>query len=94
MSFLKNLFGGSPSRPEKKYYVFQVKCRRCGEIIEGRVDLDNDLSVEFEGGNNVYFGRKVLMGNNKCFQQIEVEMKVTSDRQLIEREVKGGTFIE
>ena len=94
MSFLKNLFGGSPSRPEKKYYIFQVKCKRCGEIIEGRVDLDNDLSVEFEGGNNVYFGRKVLLGNNKCFQQIEVEMKFTSDRQLIEREVKGGTFIE
>ena len=94
MSFLKNLFSGGPKRPEKKYYVFQVKCKRCGEIIEGRVDLDNDLSVEYEGGNNVYFGRKVLMGNNKCFQQIEVEIKFTSDRQLIERGVTGGTFVE
>jgi hypothetical protein len=93
MSFLKNLFGG-PKRPEKKYYVFQVKCKRCGEIIEGRVDLDNDLSVEYEGDNNIYFGRKVLMGNSNCFQQIEVEMKFTSDRQLIERQVKGGTFVE
>jgi hypothetical protein len=94
MSFLKNLFSGGPKKPEKKYYVFQVKCRRCGEIIEGRVDLDNDLSVEYEGNNNVYYGRKVLMGNNKCFQQIEVELKFTSDRQLIEREVRGGTFVE
>jgi len=94
MSFFKNLFSGKPAKHEKKYYVFQVKCKRCGEIIEGRVDLDNDLSVEYEGSNNVYFGRKVLMGDNKCFQQIEVEMKFTSDRQLIEKEVKGGTFVE
>jgi hypothetical protein len=94
MSFLKNIFSGSPKRPEKKYYVFQVKCKRCGEIIEGRVDLDNDLSVEYEGSNNVYFGRKVLLGNGRCFQQIEVEMKFTPERQLIERDVKGGTFVE
>ena len=94
MSFLKNLFGGNPGRPEKKYYVFQVKCRRCGEIIEGRVDLDNDLSVEYEGSSNVYYGRKVLMGNDRCFQQIEVTMKFTPERQLIEREAKGGTFVD
>jgi hypothetical protein len=94
MSFLKNLFSGGPKRPEKKYYVFQVKCKRCGEIIEGRVDLDNDLSLEYEGSNTVHFGRKVLMGNNMCFQQIEVEMKFTSDCELIEKDVKGGTFVE
>jgi lysyl-tRNA synthetase class I len=94
MSFLKNLFSGGSKKPEKKYYVFQVKCKRCGEIIEGRVDLDNDLSVEYEDNHNVYFGRKVLMGNNICFQQIEVEMKFTPDRQLIDREVKGGTFVD
>jgi len=93
MSFLKNLFSG-PKKHEKNYYVFQVKCKRCGEIIEGRVDLDNDLSLEYEGSDNVYFGRKVLMGNNRCFQQIEVELKFTSDRELIDKEVKGGTFVE
>ena len=94
MGFLKNLFGGASAKPGKRYYTFNVKCNRCGEIIEGRVDLDNDLSIEYEGNNNVYFGRKVLMGNNLCFQQIEVEMKFTPERQLIEREVKGGTFVE
>jgi hypothetical protein len=93
MSFIKNLFSG-PKRPEKKYYVFQVKCKRCGEIIEGRVDLDNDLSIEYEDSHNVYFGRKVLMGNGRCFQQIEVEMKFTPERQLIERAAKGGTFVD
>jgi hypothetical protein len=94
MGFLKNLFKGTPAKPEKRYYVFQVKCNRCGEIIEGRVDLDNDLSLEFEDNASVYFVRKVVMGNSHCFQQIEVEMKFTSARTLIEQEVKGGTFVE
>jgi hypothetical protein len=34
------------------------------------------------------------MGDNKCFQQIEVEMQFTPARTLIEQTVKGGTFVE
>ena len=34
MGFLKNLFGGKPTQPEKHYYTFNVKCKRCGEIID------------------------------------------------------------
>ena len=94
MGFLKSLFSGTPAKPEKRYYVFQVKCNRCGEIIEGRVDLDNDLSLEYEGDRAVYFVRKGLMGNNRCFQQIEVELKFTSSRELIEQQAQGGNFVE
>ena len=93
MGFLKNLFGGLNAKPEKRYYVFHVKCNRCGEIIEGRVDLDNDLSLDYEGDKTVYFVRKGLIGNNRCFQQLEVEMSFTSDRELIEQGVTGGEFI-
>ena len=94
MDFLKNLFGGGSAKPEKRYYVFNVKCNRCGEVIEGRVDLDNDLSLDFDGDRSVYFVRKGLIGNNRCFQQIEVEMKFTSDRQLIEQQATGGQLID
>jgi hypothetical protein len=92
MGFLKKLFGNVTSKPEKRYYVFNVKCNRCGEVIEGRVDLDNDLSLEFEDNRNVYFVRKGLIGNNRCFQQIEVELKFDSSRQLLEQQVTGGQF--
>ncbi|HLO15020.1 MAG TPA: hypothetical protein VK206_09325 [Anaerolineales bacterium] len=92
MGFLKNLFGGGSAKPDKRYYVFNVKCNRCGEIIEGRVDLDNDLSLNDEG--NGYLVRKGLIGNNRCFQQIEVEMTFTSERQLIEKQAQGGTFVD
>jgi len=92
MGFLKNLFSNTPAKPEKRFYVFQVKCKRCGEIIEGRVDLDNDLSLSDEG--NSYIVRKGLIGANRCFQQIEVEMTFTPDRSLTEKSVHGGTFVE
>ena len=94
MGFLKNLFGGASAKPGKRYYTFNVKCNRCGEIIEGRVDLDNDPSLEIEDGQNVYFVRKGLMGSGRCFQQIEVEMKFTAERTLIEQKAQGGTFVE
>jgi hypothetical protein len=92
MGFLKNLFGGATAKPEKRFYVFQVKCNRCGEIIEGRVDLDNDLSLSDEGDN--YIVRKGLVGANRCFQQVEVEMAFNSARELLEKTVRGGTFVE
>src|SRR5215468_7898673 len=81
MSFLKKLFSDTPSKAQKRYYAFHVKCRRCSEIIEGHIDLDNDLSLE-DGGNS-YRVRKMLMGSNRCFQQIEVEMTFTPARLLI-----------
>ena len=94
MGFLKKLFGGGTAKSEKSYYTFNVKCTRCGEVIEGRVDLDNDLSLDYEGDSTVYFVRKGLVGTNRCFQQVEVEMKFTSNRELIEQQVQGGVLVE
>ena len=94
MNLLQKLFGGPSAKPEKRYYTFHVKCLRCGEVVEGRVDLDNDLSVEYESDRDVYYARKVLMGNNKCFQRIEVDLKFTSTRELLEQHVTGGEFVE
>ena len=92
MNLLQKLFGSSPSSPQKHYYTFSVKCLRCGEIIEGRVNLNNDLSVEYEEGGDIYYARKTLMGENRCFQRIEVELKFTSSRELLEKHITGGEF--
>jgi hypothetical protein len=93
MNLLQKLFGALPAKSEKPYYTFSVKCLRCGEIIEGRVDLDNDLSVEFESNRDIYYSRKVSMGNSKCFQRMEVELMFTSTRELLEQHITGGEFI-
>ena len=90
MSFLKKLFSGASAQPDDRHYTFTVKCNRCGEIIEGRVDLEHDLSLNAE--EDGYLVRKTLMGSNRCFQQIEVELKFDSSRQFVERTIAGGEF--
>ncbi len=92
LSKLGKLF--SPPRPTSRYYEFQVKCKRCGEILEGRVDLYNDPSEYYEGEKQVYFCRKVLIGGGPCYQQVEVTFKFDESRNVIERQVAGGEFID
>jgi hypothetical protein len=98
MGFFNKLFGGSKARAGKKdYYIFNVKCHRCGDVLEGRVDVDNDLSVEYEAGGDRFYCRKVLMGDGKnlCYQQIEVGLKFDDKRKLIEKRVEsGGEFVD
>ena len=93
MNLLQKLFGGSSAKSEQHAYTFSVKCNRCGEIIKGRVDLNNDLSGEYGEDGDIFRARKILIGENHCFQRIEVELKFTSARELIERHVTGGEFI-
>lgn len=93
MGILQKLFGGASAKPEKRYYAFTVKCLRCGELIEGRVDLDNDPSVDYEAGGEIFHARKVLMGNGRCFQRVEATFKFTPARTLIEQQVTGGEFV-
>jgi hypothetical protein len=93
MNFLKKILGGSTARSARHEYTFSVKCSRCGEVIEGHVDLNNDLSGEYSGGGDIYHARKILIGENHCFQRMEVELKFSSARELIERQVTGGEFI-
>ncbi len=94
MGLFKGLFGGFTSAPRQSFYTFHVKCTRCGETIEGRVNLNNDLSADYEGGRTIYFVRKTLMGSGKCFQQIEAELKFNADKQLLEKQAHGGEFVE
>jgi hypothetical protein len=94
MNFFKKLFSGSPGQSSANQYTYLVKCNRCGETIEGHIDLSNDLSVQYEGDQEVYFVRKGLMGSGRCFQQIEVQMKFDANKQLMEKEITGGKFVE
>jgi hypothetical protein len=93
MNFLKKLFSGS-SQSTSSQYTYFVKCNRCGETIGGHVNLSNDLSVDYDGDREVYFVRKGLMGSGRCFQQIEVELKFDTNKNLIEKQISGGQFVE
>ena len=99
MSFLKrlsNLFT-SPGKPgsDMSYWI-SVQCRRCGEVIRTRVDLRNDLSINYgeSEADTTYFCRKIIIGDQGCFQQIEVELTFDKQHQVIDRQIKGGKFVE
>lgn len=92
MDLLKKLFSGGSAHPSADFFPLRVKCNRCGETVEGRVNLANDLSLEEDGGG--YFVRKVLIGSGRCFQKIEVELRFSASRQLLEKSARGGTFTD
>ena len=82
----------SAGQEEKRAYWLDVECERCGEQIRARVDLYNDLSPIYEESGVTYFCRKVLIGQERCYQKIEVEMTFDEKRKLTGREIKGGKF--
>ena len=93
MGFLKKLgdLFSAPARDSRSLWLY-VKCDKCGEILKGRVDLYNDLSIQYEnsGQQSSYFCRKVFMGSRRCYQPIEVELRFDKKRQLLGEEIRGG----
>ena len=101
MGFLKKLAAllvGSPgagSGDESHIMRYYVRCRRCGEVLVGRADLRNDLSLLGEGDADTgYIYRKVLIGAKRCFAQVEVTLHFDEQRRLTAREVQGGEFVD
>jgi hypothetical protein len=92
---LASFFTPEGRRDAYAYWVY-VQCDRCGEKLRTRVDLRNDLSVQYGATerDTTYFCRKTLMGGERCFQQIEVELAFDAHRQLVEQRVRGGKFVD
>jgi hypothetical protein len=96
MSFLKRLLGlgeGGEGRPrDAKGLYYYVRCDRCGEVIQVRLDRNNDLSI-LDYQPMTFFARKVIIGT-RCFNRMEAEFTYDRDRKLIEKKVSGGQFVE
>ena len=93
MGFLdsfKSIFAGGPPGDQSGYWIY-VRCRRCGEAIKTRIDLNNDLSLRDDGG---FVVNKTLIGGSQlCFERIEVSLTFDAHRQLIDRQISRGEFI-
>ena len=99
MDFLKKIIGSPASREssrreDKDAYWVAVRCQRCSEVIRARVDLAHDLSADFDGERTSYVCRKVLIGEQRCFQQIEVVLRFDPQRKLVDRAISGGEFLD
>ncbi len=94
MSFferLKSMFTASDL--DRRSYWVHVQCDRCGEVISSRVDLFNDLSQDFE--TKQFVSHKTLVGSGKyhCFQRIDITLTFDKNKRLIDRSIRGGTFL-
>jgi hypothetical protein len=97
VDLLKKLSGlFVPTAGGGNLYSLSVQCSRCGEVIQTQVNLANDLSVEYGEDEKAagYYCRKLLMGKQRCFQQIEVVLTFDARRKLIDRKIEGGKFVE
>jgi hypothetical protein len=100
MGFIKKLsefFGSSGPQKAPDYAMYiTVKCKRCGETIQARIDLRNDLTIDYdgEGSGPTYFCRKVLIGEQRCYQTVEIELTFDRKKKIIQRQISGGDFVD
>ena len=98
MGFFKKLGGFFSTKPPDSqiFYNLTVKCNRCGEEIQTRINLFNDLSIEYDGAGEIsgYVCHKVVVGAQRCYQPIDINLKFDSKRKLLEKEIGGGKFVE
>ena len=89
------LFEGGEGKAGGDVHWEYVRCDRCGEEIPVRVDLRNELTSQYDGGEGALYVRKGVVGSGKsrCFQMIEVELFFDSNRRLVSRYISGGQFI-
>lgn len=90
LNSLKSMFSGNDGGYEKNAYWVYVRCKRCGETIKTRIDLRHNLTPRDEGG---YITHKTLVGNQLCFERIEVTLIFDEQRQVTGREISRGEFI-
>jgi hypothetical protein len=94
MSFLRRLFGGGSVAGRDRALHLYVKCNRCGSPVHVRVDLNNDLSINYGEGEQAegYTLVKEVM-DDRCFRLMHAEVHFDSQKRETGRQIEGGSFI-
>ena len=87
----------SPKLKTDRAMYLYIQCDKCGEKLRARVDVWNDLTAEYEGNSDAavsYHCRKVLIGEKRCYQPIELILKFDKNHKLVEKQINGGKYID
>ena len=93
---LKKFFtggSGASKQGNRQTFPVYVQDHRCGEPVQGEVNLLNELS---KGDNDSeFYVRKVLhtAGTKRCFGQVEVELWFDTKRNFLRHQITGGKWL-
>ena len=100
MGFFRRLFGGGDGgskEPVDTAWHFYVKSNYADEIIDVRVDPNNDLSPEFDGPGDSpshYTANKDIIGS-KSFRTINLHLIFSSGRAFTgDYTIEGGELVD
>lgn len=72
--------------------LLDVRCGKCGEVIQVRVDPQYELRQDLQDGREVRFLDKDVLGT-RCFALIHVHARLAPDLTLLAQEVTGGELV-
>jgi len=95
---LKNLigkfFGKDHDHPSSDGFFLDVRCSECNDKFHLFIHKSWELSQNFEeDGSITYFLKKKIFGVG-CPNQIYVDMKFDSNKNLISKHIENGEFLE
>jgi|SRR5579859_2961322 len=92
--FLGGASGGTTGADRDGLY-FYIRCDRCGEVIQVRLNRYNDLTIEYgENGErgDTRHAHKVIVGK-RCYNRIEADFTFDRNYKLTEQKATGGKFV-
>ncbi len=95
MRWLKRFFSARPRQPGNTAVWLYVRCSRCDEAIEVRVDRRYDLASEWRDPGEpgpAYTMHKDIVGES-CFQRISVDVGFDAGFKIVEQRISGGVFL-
>ena len=72
--------------------LLDVRCSKCGEVIQVRVDPQYELRQDLHEGRDVRALDKDVLGT-RCFALIHVRALLGPDLTLLAQEVTGGELV-
>ncbi len=72
--------------------LLDVRCSKCGEVIQVRVDPQYELRQDLQDGREVRTLDKDVLGT-RCFALIHVHAQLAPDLTLLAQEVTGGDLV-
>ena len=87
--------GGSGGSVDRGIYVY-VRCNRCQDVVQVRLNPANDLQQEFVENSDDVAAYTVNKGvvDSKCFRPMTLIMQYDRHRRELDREIEGGEFVE